>query len=227
MKNLKWAALARALLALAVLALIAVLSLRYAPHLIGIIKEPAKFEALIHSYGSWGVFVFIFFQILQVVVAVIPGELTQIAGGYIYGTVLGTIYTAAGILLGSIIAFYLARLLGSSLLKIFVPRKEIERFHNLLQTEKAEIVMFLLFLIPGLPKDVLVYAAGLTPINALRFFVISTIARLPAQVYSSFIGANIQEQDYRTVVITAVIACAFFVIGYINKDKILARLRHR
>ncbi len=85
--------------------------------------------------------------------------------------------------------------------------------------------MFILFLIPGLPKDILTYIAGLTPIKPLRFFAIITVARFPALLVSSIMGSNLQEQNYTTVIIISVAALALFVAGVLLKDKIINRMQ--
>lgn len=206
--------------------LITYLTVKYAPGVTKLISKPDKFRALLTSYEPISVLVFIFFQILQVVIAAIPGELVQLAGGYVYGTFLGTIYSTLGILLGSIIAFYISRILGLTLVKNLVPQKEFEKFNFLINNPKAEITMFILFLIPGIPKDILVYVAGFTPIKPLKFFVIFIIARFPSLLASSYIGSNIQERDYLPVIIVSIIAFALSIIGILKKDIVIHKLHH-
>jgi uncharacterized membrane protein YdjX (TVP38/TMEM64 family) len=206
--------------------LITFLTVKYAPGITKLISKPDRFRLLLTSYGPISVLVFIFFQILQVVIAAIPGELVQLAGGYVYGTLLGTIYSTVGILLGSIIAFYISRLLGLPLVKILVPQREFEKFNFLINNPKSEITMFILFLIPGIPKDILVYMAGFTPIKPLKFFVIFAIARFPSLLATSYIGSNIQERDYLPVIIVSVIACVLSVIGILKRDFVIHQLHH-
>jgi uncharacterized membrane protein YdjX (TVP38/TMEM64 family) len=202
------------------------LTIKFAPQVTHLIKKPDRFRDLLASYGPISILVFIFFQIMQVVIAAIPGELVQLAGGYVYGTVFGTIYSTIGILLGSVIAFYISRILGFTLVKNFVSQKDLEKFTFLINSPKSEITMFLLFLIPGIPKDTLVYIAGFTPIKPRLFFVICTIARFPGILASSFIGANIQERDYLPVIVVSAIACVVFIIGLLKKEAIISKLSH-
>jgi uncharacterized membrane protein YdjX (TVP38/TMEM64 family) len=201
-----------------------IITVNYAPQITNLVKHPGKFKELVNSYGPWSVLVFICFQILQVVIAVIPGELVQLAGGYIFGTFWGTIYSTAGILLGSIIAFHITRLLGFHLIQTMISRQEMERIVSLLDKPKSAISIFLLFLIPGIPKDILVYIAGLTPIKPARFFAIFLMARFPALLSASFMGARIKEADYLPVIIIFTIVCVLFLGGLINKDRIMNRL---
>ncbi len=212
------------------LAVIVYLSFRIGPGITRLMREPQKFREFLVSYGSAGALIFIAFQAIQVIVAVIPGEIVQIAGGYAFGTVLGTLYSVVGIFLGSLIVFLTTRLLGFSLVRAFVPRKKIERFAFLINSPKSEIAMFILFLIPGVPKDTLVYIAGLTPMKPLRFLLIATIARFPGLLGSAYIGSNLEKKHYLPVTVISVAALVLFVIGLLSKDKIIDkihRLRHR
>jgi uncharacterized membrane protein YdjX (TVP38/TMEM64 family) len=209
------------LLLIVFVALAVFFTVKYGPGIIKIIRKPDHFRDFLASYKSISILVFMFFQVLQVVISPIPGEFVQIAGGYVYGTFLGTVYSTTGILIGAIIAFYIARLVGFRLVKDLVSEQSIEKLNFLVNNPKSEITMFILFLIPGIPKDILVYLAGLTPIKPLNFFIIFIIARFPIILASSFVGSNIQERDYLPVAIVAGITGALFVLGLIYKDKVI------
>lgn len=212
-----------------VLGVLVFASIKYAPALTRLMSKPEKFKELLESYGTASALIFILLQALQIVIAVIPGEVVQIAGGYAFGTFLGTVYSVTGTVLGTLVVFFATRLLGYSLVKMFVPQKKLEQFDFLMNNPKSEIAIFILFLIPGIPKDALTYIAGLTPIKPLRFVLIATIARFPGLWGSAYIGANLQEKDYLAVWILSGASLILFVIGLLNKDKIinkLHRLRH-
>lgn len=204
---------------------LALATVRYAPMITRKMQSPEDFVRLLHSYGNVGIFVFMFFQVLQVVIAVIPGEVVQAAGGYAYGMVFGTVYSAVGILAGSVTAFYLSRIFGYRLVKRLMPRGSFERFEFLLNSKRIETALFILFLIPGLPKDVLTYIAGFTPVNAPRFFLISILGRLPGIFVSALIGANMHEKQYAGVAIASAAALVLFIIGVAVKEKVIRRLR--
>lgn len=201
--------------------IITYVSFKYVPSITKLVSNPQKFRSFLLSYGGISVLIFILFQILQVVIAVIPGEVMQLAGGYVYGTFLGALYSSFGILLGSVIVFYLVRILGFSVIKMFVSQKSIEKFDFLMNSKKSEMAMFILFLIPGLPKDMLTYIAGLTPIKPRKFFILTTAARFPALFVSSYVGCSLQNKQYTEVIIISVLAVIIFIIGYFNKDKII------
>lgn len=176
------------------LIVIALVASHYSKQIIDLTSSPAKFRNWVLSFGSLGVVVFILFQVLQVVVSVIPGEAIQVSGGYIYGTLAGSFYSLAGIMLGSVIVFYISRILGYNLIKKLVPEKSLEKFYFVINSPKIETIIFLLFLIPGIPKDVLVYIAGLSPVKPINFFIITAIARFPGIFFSSYIGSNIEKK---------------------------------
>lgn len=213
------------LLAAAFLGAMTAATILLAPAVTQLTRHPDRFQAYIDSFGHWSILVFIAFQILQVVVAAIPGEFVQIAGGYVFGTFMGTLYSVVGIMIGAAAAFFFARLLGVKVVNVLVSEKSLEKFRFLLNNRKAEIVTFLLFLIPGLPKDILVYVAGLSPIKPLRFFGIYLIARMPGLVGSSFIGSSIQQKDYLVAVIVFVVSCLLFLAGLLTKDFIMEKMK--
>ncbi len=210
----------------AFLVLFVYLTVYYAPVITRLISEPEQFRELIQSYGQTGVLVFIAFQVLQVVISAIPGEVVQIAGGYLYGVGFGTLYLFIGLLIGSVLTFYIARLLGYPVLKAFLPKAKYVRLRALLRSKKVDLVVFLLFFLPGLPKDLLTYVAGLTYAPPLKFFMIATGARLPALIGSVIIGANIHERNYLTAVLLLSGAVLLFLLGYFLKDWIIDRLYH-
>lgn len=205
-------------------------TIKLGPYIVKMAANPEQLRDALKAYGWKSIPVFILLQVAQVVIAAIPGEVVQIAGGYVFGVIPGTLYSLCGIVLGSVIVFFISRLLGYNLVKIFVSKKNLEKFDFIMNSDKSEIAMFLLFLIPALPKDILTYIAGLTPIKPLKFFIIITIARFPALLASSIIGSNIQEKNYTVVIIISIIAIVLFVAGVLLKDKIIdgiKKLSHR
>jgi len=211
-------------LSLVFIGIIIYLTVRFGPKIRELSKKPEELMVLLNSYGWKGVLVFIGIQMLQVVVAFIPGEVVQIAGGYIYGTWLGTVYSLIGIVAGSIIVFFVARLLGYPLVRLLVPEAYLEKFSFMINSKKSEAGMFLLFLIPGIPKDIVTYIAGITPVKPLTFFTIITIGRFPALLASSYIGSNTQKGNYGIVIILSIAALILFIAGLMLKDKIIEKI---
>ncbi|SNX53098.1 TVP38/TMEM64 family protein [Thermoanaerobacterium sp. RBIITD] len=199
--------------------------LTYGKDLTYLLKNPVKFERWIKNFGTVGILIFIAIQIIQVVIFVIPGEVVQIAGGYLYGTFFGSIYSIVGITIGSLICFIVARLLGFDFVRNLLSEEKLNKFDYIINNEKGEFVLFLLFFLPGLPKDALSYIAGLTPVKFINFFIITLIARLPGIVISAYIGANLEIKNYTIAIIISIIAILLFTIGLYNKDKVMKKLR--
>jgi uncharacterized membrane protein YdjX (TVP38/TMEM64 family) len=133
----------------------------------------------------------------------------------------------AGILAGSIIAFFAARLLGYAVIQDVVSPKRLRKFEFLISDPKAEIAMLVLFLVPGIPKDALVYISGLTPVKPMRFFLIFTVGRFPGIWGAAYIGAHLMKKDYLPVWILSGVALILFVLGALNRDRVIDWLHRR
>ncbi len=193
----------------------------YSPQILNILSSMDNFRDYIRSTGHWGPAVFMFFQVLQVVIAPIPGEVVQIAGGYIYGTALGSLYITLGMMIGSAIAFYFTRFIGRSFIERLLEKKNYKWMSLINDEKKLSAFLFIFFIIPGLPKDLLVYVAALTPIRASRFFILTLVGRLPWIVASVAVGSTIHMEQYGTTIVLSVISVVAFVVGYIYKDKLI------
>jgi len=209
-----------------IIGILVYVSIEYAPEITRLVSHPKKFREFVLSYGQMSVLVFILFQILQVVIAIIPGEVVQIVGGYIFGTFWGTVYSFIGITTGYVIVFVIVRFFGFRLVKQMVSEAALEKFYSLINSPGSDITVFLLFLIPGVPKDILVYIAGLTPIKPFTFFIIISIARIPAMIGASYIGSNIQMENYIVAIIIFLIACILFIVGFIFKNRIISTIKN-
>ncbi len=210
---------------LAVLGLLVIVPvIIYLPEIVKLTVSMDKFREFILSAGSMGPITFIFFQVLQTVIAPIPGEVIQIAGGYIYGVFFGSIYTTLGMLLGAVIAFYFTRFLGGAFIENLLKKKNSRWMADMVDNKKFSIFLFIIFIIPGLPKDLFIYAAGLTNIKPLRFFTILLVARFPWLLASVSIGANIYQKNYISTIVISVVSVLAFILGLIYKDKIINKL---
>lgn len=209
------------------LGLMAYVSLKYGKSLIALSKDPELLREKIISYGRGSVLALIAAQVVQVVIAFIPGEIVQMMGGYIFGPVLGTLYSLAGITSGAAIVFFIVRITGYPLVRTFVPERFMNKLMFLTESKKGQTAMFILFLIPGIPKDILVYMAGLTPIKPAEFFSIFIIARLPALAASCWFGSSLYERNYVKAAVISAVVLVLFVIGFKLRDKIVNRLQEK
>ncbi|MBE3064061.1 MAG: TVP38/TMEM64 family protein [Spirochaetes bacterium] len=178
----------------------------------------------VSGWGAVAPLVFVAVQALQVVVFVIPGEVPQIAAGYLFGAPLGTALSLAGILVGSAASFFLARLLGRPFVGALFPGPQVERIEKLLATRGARIVFFLLFLIPGIPKDILCYVAGITSMGFPFFAAASTLGRLPGIIGSAIIGSAAAAERWVLMGIVALASVLLFGAGLLLRPRIQAEL---
>lgn len=177
-------------------------------------------RAWIRRWGAWAPIVFVAIQAIQVIVFVIPGEVPQIAGGYLFGVWYGSLLSVTGILIGSTAAFFLGRALGTPFVEALFPRDQVQRVRTLLVSERARIIFFLLFLIPGIPKDILCYVAGATPLGFPYFIAMSTLGRLPGIVVSSIIGNAAAANRWVLTAIVSAAAVAIFAAGFFLRARI-------
>lgn len=187
----------------------------------------AGLERLVDSNFLLGVCVYMFLQVLQVLVALIPGGVIQILGGVLFGNFWGTVLCSLGILAGSAIVFFMVRRFGMPVVEAFIDRKGIKKFEFLNDTKKLEITVFILFLIPGMPKDVLTYLAPLTKIKPSSFLALSMIGRFPAILLSIVFGANLSEGNILAAVIIFAVVAVVGIIGILYNGKIVAYIKSR
>ncbi len=190
-----WIRFAAAVLLLGGLAYIAI---RYFPFFVSLKDEQVRMEWIAHlrSAGFAGFLTAAGVQVLQVVVAVIPGEPVEIVMGYLYGTWGGLGVCLLGIFAGTLVILLLVKMLGASFVKDVISEKKMGKLRFLHNAKGLDMVVFILFLIPGTPKDVLTYFVPLTPMKPARFLLIATFARIPSVVSSTLIGASLGQNRW-------------------------------
>jgi uncharacterized membrane protein YdjX (TVP38/TMEM64 family) len=149
----------------------------------------------VEARGAWGPAGFILIQASQVVLAPIPGEVTGVMGGFLFGSWRGFVYSSIGLTLGSALAFFIGRFLGKVLIIRIIPTTILNKFDFLMERQ-GEFIALLLFIIPGAPKDYLCFILGVSKISWLLFLVIVTFGRMPATLALSFQGAQIYQERY-------------------------------
>ena len=164
--------------------------------LIAFAEDPQAFRAWVDASGIWGRVIFVGMVMLQVVVAFIPGEPIELAAGYAFGFVEGSLLTLAGFVLGSWIVFSLVRRFGMRLGEVFFPLNKLNEIKFLKNPKKTKVITFLLMLIPGTPKDMLSYFAGLTKLKLWEWLAIVGVGRLPSLLTSTITGAAAGEKNY-------------------------------
>jgi uncharacterized membrane protein YdjX (TVP38/TMEM64 family) len=192
----------------------------------GIYQNSDKFSRFLEALGPYSPAVFVIFQALQVIAAPFPGELTGVAGGYVYGEKIGFLLSTLGLTLGSWVAFELASLLGRPFVERFVSAEVLHKF-DFLTTNAGATICFLFFLLPGFPKDYLCYLLGLSRMRLMTFLMVSVIGRLPGTYLLTMQGASIRNQQYLAAAIFAVIAAAILLVGYLYRGRIYDWIKRR
>lgn len=195
---------------------------------ISTIKGQVKFKEEIQSTGFLGVLSLFGLQVAQIFLIIIPGEPIEILSGMCYGGFWGTVFVLVSAFIISTCIFLLVRRFGKKFVYSFYDKKKVKKIidSKLFQNSKtAEKVIFILFFIPGTPKDLLTYISGLLPISIKKFMLISTLARIPSVITSTLAGANIINGDWKTsiilyfgiIMITLIIV---FIMNKLDKNKI-------
>lgn len=189
-----------------------------------------NFKITIEGLGFKGIFVILGLMCVQIIIPIFPGEPVEVLAGMCFGSIKGLIIILFGVFISSIIIISLVKVLGKKFIYTFVKKEKIEKIENskfFKNKKKIDILIFLLFLIPGTPKDILIYIAALLPINIYRFLVISTVARIPSIISSTIAGNNLVSGNLLfsigVYVITFAIT-AIFIYLVNKKDKNIMKM---
>lgn len=192
--------------------------------LLQFVSEPEKFRQWVDSHGLLGPLAFLGMMLLQVFVAVIPGEPLEIGAGYAFGAVEGTILCILGAAIGSTLVFLFVRRFGVRAVEVFISREKIQSLRFLQNTRRVHLFLLVAFLLPGTPKDVLCYVAGLTTLKLGPFILISSICRLPSIVTSTIGGSALGSGQWGMAAIVFAATLVISAIGLWIYKRIL-RLR--
>lgn len=215
--------------ALGIIALLAVFSYISWPY-VQSLQNPevqAALQAKLNEFGVWGYLIMFLIQFVQVVVVVLPGEFIEIFAGVLYGGLGGLAICLIGCLAASSFIFWTSKNVLGDYLRKQLKMDEVKTFSFLKDTKRAELVVLVLFLIPGTPKDVLTYLGPMSNMRLLDFVLLSNFARIPSIVTSTYVGENLSRGDWRTSLLIFLITGVVGVIGILTKDKIISHLRKR
>lgn len=187
-----------------------------------------EFKNLVQTTGIYGFLMLFGLQFAQIFLVVLPGEPLEILAGMCYGAIGGTVFIFVSCAITSALILFLVRKFGKKYIYEFFKKEKIDKIENsklFKSPEKVELIMTILFLIPGTPKDLLVYIGGLLPIKPVRFILISTFARFPSVISSTIAGANIVNGNFGITVLVYVITFAItalfiYLVNKFDKDKI-------
>jgi len=175
-----------------------------------------QIKVFIASFGRGAPLVFIIIQILQVLLAPFPGEATGFIGGFLFGAAKGFLYSSIGLTLGSLLNFSVGRFLGKHYVRKIIPPHQLERLDRVVKRQGV-IVLFVLFVFPGFPKDYLCLFLGLSAIPLTVFMVIATIGRMPGTLMLSLQGAYVFEQRYGLFAVIMGVCLIIVFLAYIYR----------
>ena len=192
----------------------------------GIYSSSDKLSKFLQRLGPYSPAVFVLLQVLQVIAAPFPGELTGVAGGFVYGKMIGFVLSTVGLSLGSWVAFELASILGRPFVERFVRVEVLQKF-NFLTTRTGTLICFILFLFPGFPKDYLCYVLGLSRMRLSTFLLVSVLGRLPGTYLLTVQGATIRNEQYHTFLLITVASLGVLIVAYVYRNQLYDWLKHR
>ena len=186
-----------------------------------------NFKNEITNSGIKGTLMLFYLELAQIILAVLPGEPLEVLAGMCYGSVGGAIFIMISVFISTTVIFYLVKRFGKKLVYEFFSKEKIDKIENsklFNNPKKIEKIMIVLFLIPGTPKDLLVYIGGLLPIKPSRFILISTFVRFPSVISSTIAGTSIINGEWKKTIFVYLLTLIFviivlFIIKLFDKNK--------
>ena len=192
------------------------------PELIDRFKNLEEINKVLKQYKTASIFIYIGLQVFQIIISVLPGQALQFAAGYAYHFLLGLLFSIIGVALGTVITFYLARLLGKDALHLIFGEEKFSRFVHTLNKKRSFVILFVIFLIPGIPKDIFTYAAGVSEIRIVPFLLLSLGGRLPAMMGSVMMGSMFFNGSYIGLIALAIAAVILFTAGILQRERLMS-----
>ena len=189
------------------------------------VREPERFRAWVDSSGFVSRVIFVGMVVFQLIIALIPGEPLEMGAGYAFGAVEGTILCIIGCVIGSALVFLFVRRFGVKLVEVFFPREKIRSLRFLQDSRRLNLLTFIVFFIPGTPKDLLSYFIGLTDMKLGTWLCITAVARIPSIVTSTVTGDALGLKDYQFALIAFGVTLALSLLGILVYRRLSAR-RH-
>ena len=174
------------------LVLIAIVGLaiwRWGGPLLDLFRDQEQVREWLSEFGPLAPLISILLNTVQVLLAPVPGQVVGLANGYLFGVFWGTVYSMVGVMLGTALAMVLGRLLGRPVVERFVSSAQLGRWDELV-TRRGPVFLFLIFLLPLLPDDIVAFAVGLSNLSIPYALILAAIGRLPGMIASSWVGAN-------------------------------------
>ena len=196
------------------------------PEWIEQVNSLEKAEAFLNSYQNQSYLIYVGIQVIQIIISVIPGQFMNMAAGWLFGFPIALVLSVAGAVIGTFFTYSMAKLLGRKAIKTIMDPDRYNQFLKRLNSKRAYVMVFILYLVPGLPKDILGYLAGVSDVKFIPFLFISIIGRLPALAVSVMIGSMLQKEIYTGVVLISILMVGLFIWGFVNRKKVLHMVDH-
>jgi len=182
-----------------------------------------KITDFISAFGVNAPLAFVGVQILQVLLAPIPGEASGFIGGYLFGVLPGLLYSSIGLAIGSWLNFAIGRFLGKRYIRKLIPSVQLEKMDRLVKRQGV-IALFVLFLFPGFPKDYLCYFLGISAMSTKVFLILAAFGRIPGTLLLSLQGAFLFDKMYAWFALVMA-ACLFLALwAYRCRERLYAWL---
>lgn len=219
----------RGLLAAAAVALAFVALYLFVREYASFITNPEALRLWLSQFGVLAPLVYIAIQALQVIVAPIPGQIAALAAGYLFGFFWGTVYSLTGVLIGSAIAFSLAKRYGRSFVEDVIHEDIVSRFDEFVDTVGVP-GLFAFVIIPGLPDDAICFLSGLTKWRLPTFMAVISVGRLPAYVFTVYAGNGLANGQFIMAIALIALIIVVSVVGYYKQETVrdlVARIEPR
>lgn len=190
-----------------------------------VLKDLDSFDEIVgflRRYRSISVPIYFGAEILQILISVLPGQVFQFAAGYLFGFIPGLIYTIIGAAMGETITFYLARFLGTDAVHLMMGEERTKYYIKMLNSKRAYLITFFIYLFPGFPKDLICYIGGISEMKFRSFLIISMAGRTPAMAASIIFGSMYMKGNYTGMIIVGVVVAAIFLICLFKRKETLA-----
>lgn len=191
--------------------------------LLAFFEDTDQFKSWLDSFGTTGKIVFVSIRALQTVVKFIPAEPLEIGSGYAYGTFGGMFYCMLGTFLGSLVIIALTKIFGVKVVNVFVSQEQINSLRFLQNKSKLTATLFIIYLIPGTPKDIITYLMGVTDYNMVKFMIVTSIARIPSIITSTICGSALEKKSYALSAAVFIGTAILGLIGIMIYNKLEAK----
>lgn len=190
-----------------------VLYFTFGKKLYSMVSTGVDLRLWLNQFGRWDEVVFVGIRALQTVVKFIPAEPLEIGSGYVYGIWGGLFYCMLGTEIGSFIILFITKMFGMKVINLFVSQEKIDSIKFLQNEKKLKTTLFIVYLIPGTPKDFITYFIGKTKIKISHFLIITGIARVPSIITSTWCGAELGEENYMRAAIIFGVTLVISLVG--------------